>query len=255
MSGDHVSDTDATGASPSNRSDNTSKTTLKRFYREATVSDAAPFTVLLDGRPVKTPAKNLLSVPNKELAIRIANEWASQGDVIDPVTLPLTRLVNSARDGVAQMTDAVAQEIVSFAGNDLISYRADAPEELTALQGQHWDPIADWAREAIGFHVVTVSGVMPIEQPHVGLERFAAALPNDDALKLAALHVMTTLTGSALIALAHARGFIDADVAWDAAHVDEDYQISQWGADSEAAARRVQRRQEFDAASTLYKLS
>lgn len=226
----------------------------KRFFREVSASKEAPFSVLLDGRALKTPAKRPFTVPSAALADAVVSEWAALDDVIDPARLPLTRIINSALDGVVDSKAAVASEIAAFGGNDLLVYRAEGPDDLVRLQEQQWDPLIAWAQEALGASLVTGRGVSPIAQPDAATTRIAAALP-DDPLKLAALHVMTTLTGSAIIALAHARGFLDADAAWAAAHVDEDYQIAHWGEDSEAAARRKARRAEFDAASTIYRLA
>lgn len=226
----------------------------KRFFRDVTAGKEAPFTVLLDGRALKTPAKRPFVVPSKALADAVASEWAALDDVIDPARLPLTRIINSALDGVVDNQADVTDEVAAFGGNDLIVYRAEGPDDLIRMQEQHWDPLIAWSQEALGASLATGRGVSPLAQTETAIARIAAAVP-EDPIKLAALHVMTTLTGSAIIALAHARGFLDADAAWAAAHVDEDYQIARWGKDSEAAARRKARRAEFDAASTIYRKS
>jgi chaperone required for assembly of F1-ATPase len=228
----------------------------KRFYREAAVQQApGGFAIVLDVRPVKTPGKQPLAVPSRELAEQIAAEWSAQGTSIDPATMPLTRIVNSALDGVAPRLAEVAADVVAYAGSDLVCYRAEAPPELVAEQSIHWDPILAWAQQALGAELTTASGVMPVTQPPSASEAVARAVAGYDALRLAALHTITTLTGSALIALAHAAGKLGAHEAWAAAHVDEDWQIRQWGEDAEAAERRRRRWQEMQAASRILTLA
>jgi chaperone required for assembly of F1-ATPase len=231
--------------------DSLAKPLARRFYKEASISDAEPFQILLDGRPAKTPKKRQLGVPSRPLAEAIATEWLTQEELIDPARMPLTRFANTAIDAVADALDAVAADIVAYAGSDLCCYRAETPEELRVLQAAHWDPVVAWARDALGARFTVVSGVMPVAQPVAALAAIAAALEPHEAFRLTGLHVLTTLTGSALLALALARGHLHVNAAWAAAHVDEDYQISLWGEDTEAAARRRHRRAEFDAANQL----
>jgi chaperone required for assembly of F1-ATPase len=228
--------------------DSMAKPLAKRFYKDVSIGEGAFFQILLDGRPVKTPAKRALMLPTRALADAIADEWRSQDALIDPNRMPKTRFANTAIDAVSQAMDDVASDLVSYAGSDLVCYRAETPDDLRRLQSKHWDPVVAWAREALGAHFTVIDGVMPVEQPRLALNAFAAALEPHEAFRLTGLHVLTTLTGSALIALAHARGYLSAGEAWAAAHVDEDYQIALWGEDEEAAQRRNNRRAEFDAA-------
>jgi chaperone required for assembly of F1-ATPase len=212
------------------------------------------FAILLDGKPVRTPRKLLLTVPTRPLADAIAEEWAAQQERIDPASMPLSKLAITAIDGVATHMADVAADIVKFAASDLLCYRAKEPEALAVLQGAAWDPILRWAEAEFGASLVTAEGVMPVEQRREALERVAAAVAPFDAMALTALHVMTTLTGSAILALAHVAGRISAEAAWTAAHVDDDWQISRWGIDVEAAERRVRRRAEMQAASRFLEL-
>lgn len=223
---------------------------LRRFYKVVTVGPhEAEFTVLLDGRPVRTPARNALAAP-EPIAQAMAVEWDAQEDTIEPRTMPFTRLVNTAIDGVAQNTDAVRADIAQIAGNDLIVYRADAPAGLVANQNAHWDPVAAFAERTLDVRIVRTTGIMPLTQPDGLGPAILAALPREP-LALAAFHQLTTLTGSAFIALSAASGHITFDAAWDAAHVDEDWNIKEWGEDAEAAARRAARRKDAAAASAV----
>jgi chaperone required for assembly of F1-ATPase len=231
--------------------DSLSKPHLKRFYATARIGDGPPYPVLLDGRPVKTPAKLPLRAPTAPLAMAIAAEWAAQGDSIDPMSMPVTKLVNTAIDAVAANAAAVAADIAAYAGNDLLCYRAEGPVELVATQARLWNPVIAWAREALGANFVVATGVMPVEQRQEAIAAIAAALQPHEPFRLTALHVLTTLTGSALLAVAVDRKRIGPAEAWTAAHVDEDYQIALWGEDYEALARRKARRAEFDAACQL----
>ncbi|MDX3976810.1 ATP12 family chaperone protein [Shinella sp.] len=225
----------------------------KRFYKDVSTDLAEEgFRILLDGRPVRTPAKKLLAVPTQPIADRLKAEWDGQGEEIDPAKMPVTRLVNTAVDGVADNFDAVLEEIVRFAGTDMICYRADSPEGLVERQRDGWDPVIRWAADAKGARFILVEGVIHQEQPAAAIAAFAAALSAyRHPLALACLHTVTTLTGSALLALALAEGFIDADKAWSLAHVDEDWQIEHWGTDEEAFRCRELRRAEMDVAASV----
>ena len=163
--------------------------------------------------------------------------------------MPLTRFANTAIDAVADTLDAVANDIIAYANSDLVCYRAETPEQLVERQSEHWDPIVAWANEALGGEFRVVPGVMHVAQSEAAIASISKALRPHDAFRLTALHVLTTLTGSALIALALGREWLSADAAWKAAHVDEDYQISLWGEDAEAVARRRGRRAEFNSAN------
>lgn len=230
-------------------SDSLAKPLPKRFYKDVSVGEGAFFQVLLDGRPIKTPGKKALMLPTRALADLVAAEWAAQRAQIDPGTMPLTRFSNTAIDAVSAALDEVAADIVAYAGRDLLCYRAGDQPQLAERQAALWNPVLGWAREALGARFDVAEGVMPIDQPATTLKAIARALEPHDPYRLTALHVMTTLTGSAILALAHARGALDAETAWAAAHADEDYQIAMWGEDYEASVKRSQRKAEFDAAS------
>jgi chaperone required for assembly of F1-ATPase len=235
----------------------TSSKPRKRFYTSASVAELSPdaFEIQLDGRAVKTPAGRPLAAPTRALADAIAAEWNAQGDEIVPATLPLTRIANSAIDGVAGREGETVADIVNYAGTDLLCYRAASPAELAAEQTRVWDPILAFIHDACGASFSAGAGVLHIDQPAASLEAVRREVSSLGAFKLAALHVMTTLTGSALIALAHARGFLDADAAWAAAHVDEAWQAARWGEDYEAAERQRRRFREFLDASRFFSLA
>jgi chaperone required for assembly of F1-ATPase len=226
----------------------------KRFYKQAAVGETEDgFAILLDGRPVKTPGKHPLAVPTRAAADLLAREWQDQETEINPANMPATRLVNTAIDGIANEMDAVFADIVKFAGTDLLCYRADNPQSLVDMQASHWDPVLYWAADVLGARFILAEGIIHREQPEAAIRAYSAALENHrSALKLAALHTITTLTGSALIALAFAEGRLTAEEAWQAAHVDEDWNILQWGADAEAEARRRARWAEMRAAAQLF---
>ena len=227
----------------------------KRIYRTATVAPAGSgYGVRLDDKPLRTPAKAVLALPTSGLAHAIAAEWQAQGERIDPASMPLTRVANSAFDGVLGREAEVRADIARYADSDLLCHRAETPPELVRRQAESWDPILDWSRAELGVAFSIARGIMPVTQPEAGRIAIARALAPYDGFALAALHVMTTLMGSALLALAHARGAITVEAAWAAAHVDEDWQISQWGEDAEAAARRGRRWREMRAASQLLEL-
>jgi chaperone required for assembly of F1-ATPase len=222
----------------------------KRFYETATAGEGPPSPVLLDGRAVKTPAGAPLVAPVSQLAQAIAAEWQAQGERIDPATMPLTRLANTIIDGVAAKPEPIADEIAQYLGSDLVCYRAATPEGLVALQSRHWDPVLAWAREAHDARFVLSEGVMFVAQPDHAIAAVRATIPSDP-WRLGATHVVTTLTGSALIALALAAGRMSADDAWAAAHIDEDWNLDFWGRDELAMQRREARFSDMRAAATV----
>jgi chaperone required for assembly of F1-ATPase len=207
------------------------------------------FALCLDGRRARTPGRNLIAAPSRPLMLRVAEEWERQRETIDPTDMPLTRLLNSAIDGVAQTMAETRADIVRYAGSDLLCYRAEEPDTLVARQTHAFDPVLHWAAETLSARFTVTTGLIHVAQPHAALAAIGAVLDAyDDPVVLAALSVMTTLTGSALLTLAVARGFLTAEAAWRSAQVDEDFQAERWGADTEAVAQREGRRREFEAA-------
>ncbi len=223
---------------------------IKRFYQNATVeAQSDGYSIRLDGRPVKTPGKRPLALPSQALAQAVADEWGAQKTHIDPEAMPLTKMANTAIDAVTGMEGEVAADMAAFAGSDLLCYRAGHPLELVERQQAGWEPILKWASKSLGINLKTTVGVMPITQEAAALEEANRQAARFDALHLTPLHVMTTLTGSMILALAHAHGGLDAKQVWDLANVDEDWQWSVWGSDEEATERRAKRWIEMDAAS------
>jgi chaperone required for assembly of F1-ATPase len=224
--------------------------TRGRFYKSASVGEGAPFAVLLDGRPVKTPAKNALAAPTQPLAQAIGAEWDAQRERIDPATMPLTRIANSIIDGVVPAPQSVAEDLAKYLGSDLLCYRAGTPDGLVQRQTEHWDPILTWARTVLGARFVLSEGIVFVTQPEGAIAAARAAIPADP-WRLGAAHVVTTLTGSALIALALCAGEIGRDAAWVAANVDEDWNMQLWGRDEMALAARSVRFADLQAAATV----
>jgi chaperone required for assembly of F1-ATPase len=226
----------------------------KRFYKAVSVEpQGGGYVVLLDGRPVKTPARRTLAAPTPALAQALADEWEAQREVVDPAAMPLTRLANSIIDGVTDKPDAVKAEVAKFLGSDLVCYRAGSPDGLVERQAQHWNPLIAWARDALGARFVLGEGVMFVTQPQEALAAAARAIP-DEPWKLGAVSAITTLTGSALIALTMAEGQLSPSDAWAAAHVDEDWNMHQWGRDEQALERRAAREAEMQAAAKVLAL-
>lgn len=232
----------------------------KRFYKEVTVP--ADNTIRLDGRIIKTPGRRTLALPTKALAEAIAEEWRGQGAHVDPATMPLTKLANTAIDRVGPdrariIPDRarIIAEIVEFAGTDLVCYRAEGPAGLVDSESRHWDPVIAWALKSLDATLVVTAGVVHRKQPDQALNAMQNYISALDPFTLTALHNMMTLTGSALLAaMTLARG-ITPESAWAAAHVDGDFQIEQWGADEEAAQRRQRRQDEFMACARFSELA
>ena len=223
----------------------------KRFYAEAGVAEVADgFAVTLDGKPIRTPSGRQVVAPSREIADAIAAEWQAQQELIDPSTMPMTRFANSVITAVVDRVEAVTDDIAKYFQSDLLFYRAGHPEALVAREAAHWDPLLFWAADTLGAHFILAEGIVHVRQPEAAVAAARAALP-DDPWSIAALHVITTLTGSALLALAFLRGVLDQDQVWAAAHVDEDWNGEKWGIDEEVAARRAVRLVDFSSAAGI----
>ena len=223
-----------------------------RFYQRVRIAPGGGSDggVFLDDKPARTPAGRLLVAPTRAVAAAIAAEWEAQREMIDPATMPNTRLANAIIDGVDDRPGPVAAEIEKYLASDLVCYRAQSPAGLVERQVNHWHPIVAGARDALGANFIVTEGVVHIIQPEAALAAARTAIP-EDPWRLGALHAATTLTGSALIALALARGRFSVEEAWRAAHVDEDWNMEQWGRDEMALERRAFRFAEFKAAATV----
>jgi chaperone required for assembly of F1-ATPase len=225
---------------------------VRRFYKEVAVADGG--AILLDGKPVKTPARADLILPTPALAEAVAAEWRTQGDEIDPRTMKLTGLSNAAIDRVAPDLASFARPLAAYAESDLLCYRADAPAELVARQAEAWDPLLDWARARFDVHFAVTRGIVHAPQPDATVARLGEALAAYDAFPLASLAPIITIGGSLVTALALAEDEIDADSAFDLTHLDELWQARRWGEDRLALEARAVRKRDFMAAAELLDL-
>ncbi|EBA10225.1 ATP12 family chaperone protein [Sagittula stellata] len=229
---------------------------LKRFWKDATVEPSGPgFAVKLDGRGVKTPAKTPLVVPTEGLADAVAAEWRAQEEHVNPMTMPFTRMSNSALDKVATQRAEVADMLAAYGDSDLLCYRADRPAGLVERQNESWDPLLDWASETYGARLEPRIGVMHHPQPSEALARLAQEVHGQDAFQLAAFHDLVSMSGSLVLALAVIRGHREAEDAWRLSRIDETWQEEQWGIDEEAAEIAALKRNEFMHAARFHMLS
>ena len=228
---------------------------MKRFYKEASArASEGGHEILLDGRPVKTPARAALQVASRSLAEAMAAEWDAQGEDIDPRAMPLTGLANAAIDRVAPDPQAFARSLAQYGESDLLYYRSDGPEPLRLRQDQAWDPLLAWARRRFDVDFEIVTGIMHRAQPPRTVEQLGRAIAARDPFELAALSPLVTISGSLIVALALFEGEVDIEGAWTASTVDEAWQTEQWGEDAEAALALANRRSEFEAAGRFLDL-
>ena len=228
---------------------------MKRFWKEVTVEPKdGGWEVRLDGRPVRTPARAPLNVPNQALAEAIAQEWREAGEDVDPRAMPLTGLANAAIDRVEPDKDAFAAGLARYAEADLACYRAGGPSALVERQEQSWDALLNWARRRFDVDFVTTPGLAHVAQPSATIERLVHAVAALDAFHLAGLSPLVTIGGSLIAALAVLEKAISAGQAWEAVSIDERWQLEQWGADVEAEAALENRRRDFLAAARFLEL-
>lgn len=227
----------------------------KRFWKQASATQTdGGWQVLLDGRPVRTPAKAALLLPSRALAEAVAAEWDAQEERIDPRAMPATRTANSAIDKLALQREEVAEMLASYGGSDMLCYRAETPAELAARQAAEWDPLLDWAEAAYGARLRPTAGIMPVTQDAAALERLAAPVREMEPFALAAFHDLVALSGSLVLALAVVADRLDPEEAWRLSRIDEEWQIEQWGEDEEAEAMAQVKRAAFLDAARFWKL-
>ena len=230
--------------------------TDKRLYDGVAIGrDNGAFTVLLGGRPLRTPEKNILRLPTAALAAGVANEWLAQGETLRPESMPLTRLAATAAERVGARRRAVVDAVVGYAGSDLLCYRADSPDDLVALQRRAWQPLLDWAAERWGARLAVAAGVVPIEQPTTAINALRRAVDQATNLELAALSCVVQASGSIVVGLALLDGRIDAETATATALLDEQYQAERWGIDAEAERRRRDIADDIRAAASFLSLA
>ena len=226
---------------------------MKRFYQDVAPEAAAGgHLVTLDGRGVSTPGRAPLKLPTAALAQAVADEWAAQGEKIDPAAMPLTKLANTAIDRVTGREPDIALDVISFAKTDLLCYRAEAPAELVRRQSAGWDPVLDWAAERYGARLAVTTGVVPVTQSDAVIALLFDPVLGEEAFALTALHVAASVMGSLILALGLRNGRLGAEEAFGLCEIDDAFQAEQWGWDAEAARRREHRKQEVaDAARFL----
>jgi chaperone required for assembly of F1-ATPase len=217
----------------------------RRFYKAVSTGPVTGGVgVMLDGKPIRTPAGKPLRVTNGDLAEMLAREWDAQATHIVMASMPATRLAFTAVDFVGEARDPVAAEIARYAGADAVCYFADGPDELIERQTRRWGPVLQWAEDTLGLHFVRVTGIRHEEQPAATLLRLARLAEHEDDFGLAGLAHATALFGSAILAFALQRGELDGDAALDLARLDEAFQQERWGVDEEAAERTAGMRAE-----------
>ena len=228
----------------------------KRFWTDTTVEQVGDgWTVLLDGRKVKTPAKTDLVVPSRAYAEAIAEEWEAQEGEINPNTMPVTRSANAAIDKVSVQFVEVADMLAEYGGSDLLCYRAEAPAELAQRQAENWDPILEWARQELDAELKTATGIMHVAQPSESAQKLSALVHKMTPFELASFHDLVSISGSLILGFAVTRRHLAPEVAWDKARIDEIWQEEQWGADDEATAVSNLKKAAFLTASTIFSLS
>jgi chaperone required for assembly of F1-ATPase len=228
---------------------------MKRFYELVTVlSTSEGHSILLDGKPIKTPARTLLQLPTRALAEAIVTEWDMQGETIDAKTMPLTRHANTVLDRITAHRAHVIKELAAYGESDLICYRASGPADLVVLQSEAWDPLIEWAKQQFGVQLAITASINHVPQVPQAVAKLTAAVETHSNWQLAALHEAVTLSGSLVIGLALAHGRLTADEAWAAGQLDELFQASRWGEDADAATVRLNRRAALDVAARLFHL-
>ncbi|GAB5489341.1 MAG: ATPase [Parasphingorhabdus sp.] len=230
---------------------------MKRFYKKVELADHSEgFSVYLDGRPVKTPARNGLILPSRQLALEIANEWDAQDEEIDPVTMPLTGLAQGALDQVAHERERIVGRIAAFADSDMLYFRGvDSQADLVAHQAECWDPLLDWAQSRFDVSFKLIFGIMHQSQSDETIVRLSAAVECQNDFTLAAMLSISGLTGSLVATLALVEKKFEPALIWKLSNLEELWQEQQWGSDELAQLKRDKREAEYQAAIKFLELS
>ena len=229
--------------------------TAKRFWKQAVAEPCdGGFTITLDGRAVKTPAKRLLVLPTMAMAEVIAAEWDAQQGRVKPETMPATRAANSAIDNVAIQFAVVAHDLARYGETDLLCYRATAPQQLIDRQADAWDPLLEWSAAALRAPLIATAGVMHIRQPETSIAKLRAQVHAFTPFQLAAVHDLIAISGSLILALAVTRGRLSLDEAWRLSRIDESWQNELWGVDDDAAALESLKQQAMAEAARFFAL-
>jgi chaperone required for assembly of F1-ATPase len=230
---------------------------MKRFYKDTGTDEAeGGYRVLLDGRPVRTPAKSVLLVPTRALGEAIAAEWGDvpDKDELNVSQLPLTRLAATGLDRVPLQRERVIDDTAKYAASDLLCYRAPDPATLVERQHRTWQPLLDWAADHYAARLLATEGTTLLDQPSHAVARLRAAVAAHSDLALSALYNLTHISGSLVIALALSEGQLSAGDAFAAAQLDELFQIERWGEDPIAAQRHAGIRQDIEAGARFLAL-
>jgi len=230
---------------------------MKKFYKSVTVEALKPasaFAILLDSKPMQTPARKPLQVPSAALAQAIAAEWEAQGDEVAVDSMPLTQVAATALDRISPDSDSYAQQIAAYGGTDLVCYRTDTPQALAERQMTAWQPLVDWVAETFAAPLAVTDGVTPVVQAPATLSALRAAVAAHDIFEMSALGLATTAIGSLIIALALSHGRLEADTAFAAGYLDETWQAELWGTDEEAEARQRTARADINTAAQFFDL-
>ncbi|MBM7069969.1 ATP12 family chaperone protein [Actibacterium sp. 188UL27-1] len=223
-----------------------SEWTLKRFWSAASIdATEGGWQILLDSKPVHTPAKSPLIVPSRALAEAIAVEWDAQDEAVDPLSMPLTRSANAAIDKVTPQFDEVIALIAEYGGADQLCYRAEGPDALIQRQAEAWDPLLDWAASGLKAPLAMTTGVMHTPQPANSLQALGARVRALSPFEVTALHDLVGLSGSLIIGLAVLDEVLPAEELWRRSRIDETWQQEQWGIDEEATAAAATKREDF----------
>ena len=229
---------------------------MKRFWKDVSIAEAAGgFRLALDGRPIRTQGGQPQVVPTRALAEAMAEEWAGQGEEVDPKTFPLRDLADFAIDHVRPDRAAAIATLLRYAETDTLCYRADPEDALYRRQRELWDPLLAGLEARHGARLHPVSGIVHRPQSEATMARLREVLTAEDDFTLAALHTLAPLAASLTVALAALEPGTDPAALFAAANCEQDWQAELWGWDLEAERTRAAKLAAFEAAARFARLA
>ncbi len=229
---------------------------MRRFYKKIDILQSERcYQVTLDKSPLKTPLKSILQLPTKKLARKIADEWSNIETEIVPEKMPLYSLAVTALDQVSPQKKELSAQMQQYIMNDLLCYRESEDTELRERQNQCWDPWLSWSSFEFEFNLKLGKGVMPVTQEKRNANVLTKEISRMNIWTFMCFVRVTTLTGSAILALAFIRKRLLPDELFSLSYLDELYQISRWGVDGEATAKQISVKNELHDLSDFFRLA
>ena len=209
---------------------------MKRFYKLVSSKKTNDGHVIqLDGKSIKTPLGQDMCAATKSLADAIILEWAGQEEKVKPETMPLTQILTTSLDKIRDR-EAITESCMRYLDTDLVCYWTKEPEELAKLQKENWGSWVKWFDSHFEVPLYTTKNIDAIKQDEEAHKRVWNYIESLDDSYFTILHIMTSLSGSLVLALAFSEGDISPQELFEASYLEELYRGKLYNEDLHGAA-------------------